>query len=319
LTGEIRVGLVGAGAIARVAELPALVSQPGVKLAGVVDSDFARAERCAQLWSIERAYPSFAEMLERARLDALFVLTPKTLHTQFVEDGLHHGLDVFCEKPLTTRVAEGRALADLARETGRILMVGFSRRYAPVYQIAHERLSGQQVRFALAQKHRNGTEYRATLENAIHMVDLLRWFCGEVTEVAAHAVGVDSYNEEGSAALLHFSSGAVGSLVAARCAGEWEESLSVFGEDATVRVLPPDWVEISEGGSTRRMEMRPLANGWAQVNHTLGFGPEVEHFIRCVRTRETPLTSGDEAVLTQELTERILVAAGLPLEDKLST
>ncbi|HUY10231.1 MAG TPA: Gfo/Idh/MocA family oxidoreductase [Candidatus Dormibacteraeota bacterium] len=312
----IRVGLVGAGSIANIAELPALARTPGIKLAGVVTSDFERSQLCARQWSVERPYESFQEMLDHGRLDVLFVLTPKGRHTAFVEDGLRHGLDVFCEKPLTTRLEEARGLADLARGSRRLLMVGFNRRYAPVYQIARQRFATEKVRFALAQKSRNGSEYRATLENAIHMVDLLRWFCGEAVKVAAHSLAPDPWHEDGTSALIRFDSGAVGSLVAARCAGEWEEGLSLFGDSATVRVSPPDWVEIAEGGATKRIEMRAQANGWAQVNQTLGFGPEVEHFFECVRTRQTPLTNADEAVRTQELTEWILAEAGLPLVDR---
>lgn len=53
-------------------------------------------------------------------------------------------------------------------------MVAFNRRYAEVYATAHARTAGN-VQFCVAQKNRRGSEYRATLENAIHMVDLLRW------------------------------------------------------------------------------------------------------------------------------------------------
>ncbi len=73
---------------------------------------------------------------------------------------------------------EAERLADLADQQGRILMVDFNRRYAPVYLTGRETFGSAGATFCVAQKNRPGSEYRATFENAIHMVDLLRWYCG---------------------------------------------------------------------------------------------------------------------------------------------
>jgi virulence factor len=313
---KVRVGLVGAGSIAQVAELPALAAQSGVTIAGVVTKTDVSARANVERWPIERAYDSFEEMLRDARLDALFVLTPKQSHTEFVLRALEAGLDVFCEKPLATAIPEAEAMADAAERTGRILMVGFNRRYAEVYQRAHDEFHDQPPQFCVAQKNRTGSEYRATLENAIHMVDLMRWLCGEAESVSAHAVAGDPYAEDGTVALIRFRGGSVGVLVASRTAGEWDERLDLYGGLRSVRVVAPDSISVTAGGDTRTIEMRPRATGWAQVNRTMGFGPEVEHFLECVRERRTPLTDGKEAVKTQLLMEEILRAAGLPVEDR---
>jgi virulence factor len=315
-TREIRVGLVGAGDIAQVAELPALAAEPGVKIAGVVTDSEESASRNLARWPIERAYGSIEEMIAEARLDALFVLTPKYMHTRFVEMGLTSGLDVFCEKPLATSLEEARYMADLADRTGQLLMVAFNRRYAEVYRLARQHFGDDHPQFVVAQKNRTGSEYRATLENAIHMIDLLRWFCGEPEQLTAHTIAPDPYQEDGTMALIRFSTGSIGTLVAARTAGEWDERLDAYGGLSSVRVTAPDSVAISQGGETHTVEMRPRAFGWAQATVTMGFGPEVSHFIECVRERRRPLTDGHEAVRTQELVEEILAAAGLPLEDR---
>ncbi|MBI5029488.1 MAG: Gfo/Idh/MocA family oxidoreductase [Chloroflexi bacterium] len=312
----IRVGLAGAGSIAQVAELPGLIAESGVKIAGVVTRQPESAARNLERWPIERAFASVEEMIEQAELDALFVLTPKYLHTPFVEMGLKAGLDVFCEKPLATTLEEARYLANLADQTQRLLMVGFNRRYAQVYEIARQQFQNNEIKFCVAQKNRVGSEYRATLENAIHMIDLLRWFCGEPETVTAHTIAPDRYKEDGTIALIRFAGGAIGTLVAARCAGEWDERLDAYGNSTTARVVAPDRVSISKNGETRVIEMRPRAQGWAQVNQTLGFGPEVSHFIECVRKRKKPLTDGHDAVRTQELVDTILAQAGLPLQDR---
>lgn len=316
MTEQLRVGLIGAGAIAQIAELPALAALPSVSIAGIVTATEQSAVRTLAQWPVERAYPSLEAMIDDACLDALFVLTRKADHTPFVETGLRAGLDVFCEKPLASSLNEARHMAAVADETGQLLMVGFNRRYAEVYERAHEQFSAQPVRMCVAQKNRPGSEYRATLENGIHMVDLLRWFCGEAVDVAAHSVAPDPWQEEGTAALIRFDSGAIGVFVAARCAGEWDERLDVYGGLTSARIVAPDSIAVARDGTTTLVEMRPRAMGWAQVTRTMGFGPEVEHFVECVRERRQPLTNGADAVKTQQLMERIIEAAGLPTGDR---
>jgi virulence factor len=312
---RIRIGLVGAGSIAQVAELPALSARDDVTIAGLVTSTQESAQRNLERWPIEQAYPDVDAMLGEARLDALLVLTRKDDHTRFVAAGFRAGLDVFCEKPLASSLEDAQDMADLADKANRLLMVGFNRRYAEVYARAREEL-GSEVRFCVAQKNRPGSEYRATLENAIHMVDLLRWFCGEAEEVTAHAIAPDPYEEVGTMALIRFDTGAIGSLVAARCAGEWDERLDAYGGLTSARVTAPDAVAITRAGQTCLTEMRPCAMGWAQVTRTMGFGPEIDHFVDCVRDRRQPLTNGHDAVRTQALMDWIIREAKLPTEER---
>ena len=108
---------------------------------------------------------------------------------------------------------------------------GLQRRYAEVYRHGHAQFEPGQAQFCVAQKNRPGSEYRATFENAIHMVDLLRWFCGgEATSVSAHAIAQDPYQEDGIAALIRFSTGSIGSLVAARTAGSGTSDSTPMGD-----------------------------------------------------------------------------------------
>jgi virulence factor len=313
---KIRVGLVGSGNIAQIAELPGLVALPDVTIAGIVTASREESLSNKARWPIESVYDSADEMIEEAGLDCLFVLTPKKYHTPFVEMGLKAGLDVFCEKPLTTKIEEARYLVDLAEETGQLLMVAFNRRYSEVYVKARQVFEEKRPQFVVAQKNREGSEYRATIENAIHMIDLLRWFCGEPVEVTAHAIAPDPYQEDGTMAMIKFDSGSIGVLVAARSAGEWDERLEAYGDLTTVRVVTPDSVTVIREGESRMTEMRPHALGWVEATQTLGFAPEVKHFIECVRTRQQPLTNGLEGLRTQELVDEILRSAGLPLDDK---
>ncbi|MCM6761650.1 Gfo/Idh/MocA family oxidoreductase [Rathayibacter sp. ZW T2_19] len=312
----LRIGVAGAGNIASIAQLPTLVARDDVELRALV----TRQEDPSALlrrWGFRAAYPTVEAMLEAEDLDAVFILTPRSEHVRATRLALEAGVDVFCEKPLATSSDDAVALARLAEERGRILMVGFNRRFAPVYAAGREVFSTSGATFCIAQKNRAGSEYRATFENAIHMVDLLRWYCGgEAVEVTASAAGDDPWQEDGVSALIRFDNGHTGVLMAARTAGGWSEKLDAYGDGATAAVVAPDRLSLTREGTTTVREMSPEAFGWATATQTFGFAGAVHHFLDRVRDRQEPLTSGADAAKTQLLLDRILSAAGLPIEEQ---
>ncbi|MFJ4207949.1 Gfo/Idh/MocA family protein [Paenarthrobacter sp. NPDC089675] len=315
-TNRLRVGVIGAGNIATIAQLPTLVQRDDVELAALV----SRREDPSSLvrrWGFNAAYKTVEEMLAAQELDAVFVLTPRSEHAHAVQLCLSRDVDVFCEKPLAPATDEAERLADLADERGRILMVDFNRRYAPVYTAGRDAFGDNGATFCVAQKNRPGSEYRATFENAIHMVDLLRWYCGgEPEHVAAHAAGDDPWEEDGLAATIRFSTGNTGVLMAARTAGAWNEKLDAYGNGKTVEVRAPETVSTTINGVTTSRELSAEAYGWATATDTLGFSAAVHHFLDRVADRAQPLTSGREAVRTQRLLDQILAAAGLPTKEQ---
>lgn len=315
-TTGLRVGVVGAGNIATIAQLPTLVQRDDVELAALV----SRRENPGNLvrrWGFNAAYKTVEDMLASQELDAVFVLTPRSEHAHAVQLCLSRDVDVFCEKPLAPATDEAERLADLADQRGRVLMVDFNRRYAPVYTAGREVFGDKGATFCVAQKNRPGSEYRATFENAIHMVDLLRWYCGgEPVGVAAHAAGDDPWEEDGVAATIRFSTGNTGVLMAARTAGAWNEKLDAYGDGKTVEVRAPETVSTTVKGVTTSRELSAEAFGWATATETLGFAAAVHHFLDRVADRAQPLTSGREAVHTQRLLDRILAASGLPTEEQ---
>lgn len=313
---SLRIGVVGAGNIASIAQLPTLVARDDIELRALV-SRRGDPGPLMRRWGFPNAYSTVDAMLDAVELDAVFVLTPRSEHVSATRSALAAGVDVFCEKPLATSAADAVSLARQAEDEGRVLMVGFNRRFAPVYEAGRHAFDTGGASFCIAQKNRAGSEYRATFENAIHMVDLLRWYCGgEPIDVTAHATGDDPWQEDGVSAMIRFDNGNTGVLVAARNAGAWSEKLDAYGGGVTAAVTAPDRVAITRNNETVVREMSPEAFGWATATQTFGFAGAVHHFLDRVRDRRQPLTSGAEAAKTQLLLDQILSAAGLPTEEQ---
>lgn len=308
---KFRVGLVGCGSIAENAHLPILSRMDNVELVGVIAKHIASAEVARNRYGIARSVENIEQLIDLG-LDCAFVLSPKECHASHVCTLLNAGVDVFSEKPMGCNLYEMGKMVETSEKTGKALMIGFNRRYAPVYRRAKDIYGSLSPDVIIAQKNRPASEYRATLENAIHMVDLLRYFCGECKTVQAFSKFSDPYFETLTTAQLGFENGTVGILVADRASGQWMETFQIHGHDKSIMVDCPDSITIVDHKESHTTSMTPLAMGWAQVADKMGFRAEDEHFFECLETGKTMLTSAADSFKTHELMNRILKSAGLP-------
>jgi len=308
---KLRVGVIGVGYVSKNNFLPVLPQYDDVQIVALMAKNIENAKRAQKICGAERVAENLEEFVQTG-LDCAFVLTPKQCHEEQVSFLLNAGVDVYCEKPMATTLKGAAKIADLAEKTGRKLMIGFNRRYAPVCQKAKEVYKDRAPDVIIGQKNRPQTEYRATLENAIHIVDLLRFFGGEVAEVSAISKFTDPYYETFTTAHLRFENGAAGILVADRSSGQWHETIEIHGGNRSVLIKMPDSVIVTDAEAHHTTEMTPLAMGWAKSEDKLGFTYAIRHFLDCVKYDKTPLTNAADAFKTHELLDRILRSAGLP-------
>ena len=308
---KIKVGVIGSGAIAHVAHFPSLASMEDVEMRAVLSGHFEKAQAAARQFGIARAVRDLDEFLKQD-LDCAVLLTPKTVRKEYLVPLLEAGLDVLVEKPLATTIAECASLADFSAKSGRIVMVAFNRRFSPVNRGGIEAFGGLKPEYVLAQKNREFKEYRGTLENAIHMVDMLRFILGEPVKVEAQARWSDPFKEDLCTAQISFECGSVGLLGASRSAGQWFERIEMYGANKSVIMECPERYTVIYPDHEESKHMTPLNKGWANLIDMIGFRPCIRHFIDCVRTRSAPLTSAEDAFKTHRLMDEILRSAGLP-------
>ncbi|MGH9405098.1 MAG: Gfo/Idh/MocA family protein [Terriglobia bacterium] len=128
MSGKIRLGIFGCGAITRENHLPAAVSHPQVEVAALVDIDVKRAESLRQFYTLNcRVTPDYKVAL--AEVDAVINALPNFLHAAVTLDALQAGVHVLCEKPLATTAAEARACCEAAAARDVLLAVGMHRRF----------------------------------------------------------------------------------------------------------------------------------------------------------------------------------------------
>ena len=98
-------------------------------MTAICDVSRGAAERFAQAYGGKPAiYADYRRVLDRNDVDVVIVGTPDHWHTKICADAMQAGKDVYCEKPLTLTIAEGKLLEQAVRETGAVLQVGTQQR-----------------------------------------------------------------------------------------------------------------------------------------------------------------------------------------------
>ncbi len=102
-----------------------------------VDSNHL-ANAIQQLGPDTKGYEDFRQLLDRKDINAVTIATPEHWHTLCALEAMRKGKDVYCEKPLTLTIEEGKALVKVARETNRIFQVGSQQRSDGRFRLACE-------------------------------------------------------------------------------------------------------------------------------------------------------------------------------------
>jgi myo-inositol 2-dehydrogenase/D-chiro-inositol 1-dehydrogenase len=255
--------------------------------------------------------PSAVALLE-AEVDAVYVCTPNTLHTEAVLAALHHGVHVFSEKPMATALSEARQILEATRTSRALYQVGHNRRFAPVYQFAKQQILAGFVPTSANVKMNRGelqnppwvSDTRLTggflYESTVHLLDLLRWLMGEVVEVECRA-RANIYSElDDFVMLLTFASGQHGAF--SSCAHtSWAfpfERVELYGDHAQIVTEEMERVMYSPG------------LGQASVRHDFfqlsmpekwGYRAEDTRFVDAILAGKTPPVTAEDGYKAIEL------------------
>ena len=99
----------------------------------VCDVDRKRAEDGKQKFSGGKAtiHEDYREILDNDKIDVVTIIVPDHWHTKIAIEAMQAGKDVYCEKPLTLTIEEGKQICKVAKETGRVFQVGTQQRSSP--------------------------------------------------------------------------------------------------------------------------------------------------------------------------------------------
>ena len=129
MTDPVRIGVVGAGAIAQLTHLPVLSKMRGAKLVAICDNDRPKARALADRFDIPDVYTDIEDLVGEDGLQAIVVATPNHLHEPHVLRAVAAGLDVLVERPLALSAKGVERIVTAAARAGRKIFVANNHRF----------------------------------------------------------------------------------------------------------------------------------------------------------------------------------------------
>lgn len=324
----LRVGIIGCGAIA-INHLDAYSRLNDAIVAICMDTDPQRAKTFAREHGIPAWTTNTDELL--SAVDAVSVCTPHPTHEALVLQAARAGVDVLCEKPLAIDLQSAERMVSACSEAGIKFGAVFQRRFWPAAQRIRAALNENALGSPILARvevllHRDASYYTATpwrgkwasdgggvvMTQAIHYVDLLQWYLGDVEWVMAAG---DTYKhgeyievEDTLAATLRFTSGAIAQFTASTAlTPALGQRISVTGSNgATVSLLeyPEGTVSVNDVWTT------PGEKSFAypadvlddvalpEINASLApfHAMQIADFVRAVRRGIDPAVTGVDAL-----------------------
>ena len=238
--GKVKVGIAGLGRLGKLHANNLAFKIPDAELTAACSIVPAELEYAKEQLGVADVYADYREMLEKADIDAVAIVTTSGEHCWQIEAALDAGKHVFSDKPLGITVEECRtAEAAVERHPELTFFLGFMRRYDPSYAYAKEKIKEGAIGTpymvkaagidpeALAE---GAIKFAATsggifIDMAIHDIDLMRWFL-ESDPVEVYAAGAtfkhpefkEAGDDETGAAMYKCENGALGFVHVGRTA-----------------------------------------------------------------------------------------------------
>lgn len=290
--GEIRFALVGAGNLAKWAHLPALKKINGAKFHAIYSNRGAQGKAYAMRFEANYHTSDYNEILNDKDIDVVLISSRHNAHAGEAVAALNAGKHVFIEKPMAITVEECQEIYQAVQKSGKRLMVGFNRRFAPYYVemkqliknrtspiVVSTRMNSPGIEKGWAAEPEQGG---VVLGEGCHFVDLMYWLT-ESEPVSISAYGFDEHNVS---ATFKFADGSIGTFIYTVVGSESSggELVEVFSQG--VSVLSEDFKRLVVKKKDRKGRSKFFADK--------GYDEQLESFVKSLKSgTETEITAID--------------------------
>jgi len=277
-------------------------------------------------------YTDLDKMLtENPQIDVVNICVPSGLHATLTKAVAKHKKHIVTEKPMALNSSDALEMMEIAKDAGVKLSIVHPNRYRPAIMEVRELMDAGRfgkishanatVRWNRGQEYYDQAPWRGTkqfdggvlMNQAIHNLDLLLWFMGPVKSVQGMVATRfrDIETEDVATALIEFESGALGVVEAATTVypQNLEESLSIFGETASVKVSGKNAVFIDtwdvEGYSVEEVEALKTKiqnDPWGKKGHDC----IIEDMVAAINENREPEVGGMDGYNPVRLIEAII-------------
>lgn len=323
---RVRIGVIGAGAIAQLAHLPVLSKMRGTELVAVCDNDRPKARALADRFGVPDTFTDIEDLLELDDLDAVVVATPNHLHEPHVLSALAAKVNVLCERPLALNARGVERILAASQRAGKMVLVANNHRFRTDVQGLDRFVRGGElgkisgIRAGDYRQLRSPEGWRlrraesgggAFLDLGLPLIDLALWLTDfpDPVRVSAHmerGKGTGAV-ENGMIVQITFANGLVFACdVASEYVGQderwWFEVIATRG---SARMAPLRVVKELNGRAT---DVSPSGAAGRESAFIQSYRAELAHFVAVVR-EEIPYEPPSDQVRLLKIVEAVYRSA----------
>ena len=323
---SVRLGVVGAGAIAQLAHLPVLSRMRGAELVAVCDNDRPKARALADRFSVPDVFTDIEDLLELDELDAVVIATPNHLHEPHVLSALAARRHVLCERPLALTSRGVERILSAASKADCTVSVANNHRYRTDVQALARFITGGELGKIVGmrggsytfKRSPEGWRFRrpesgggAFVDHGMPLLDLALWLADfpEPLRVTAHMDRGRSSSAVEDALLVQLECAGGASFlfdVSSAYVGEeerwWFEVLATRG---SARLAPLRVVKELNGRAT---DVSPTGASGRESAFIQSYRAELAHFLAMVRG-EAPYEPPTDQVILHRIVEGVYRSA----------
>jgi predicted dehydrogenase len=317
----VRYAVVGLGNLAQVSVLPAFAhARENSELVALISSDDAKLSALSKRYGVAYtgSYEALPSIARAARLDAVYIALPNSMHRVATEQAAALGLHVLCETPMATTAEDGEAMVAITRAAGVRLMVGYRLHFEEanllaIEQIRAGRIGEPRVFSTVLSHHVREDESRAKgslgggalLDLCVGCINAARWIF-DAEPIAVQAMqGLGSGGvDEVTSAVLAFEGGRFAQMVTTQSGSDVSE-YRVVGTRGDLR-LDPAYEHAVPLREFLTCEYSEDAKSYAQHDQ---FAPEIVHFSDAILVGYEPEPSGEEGLCDLRVVEGIRASA----------
>ena len=318
---KLKAGIIGLGNIGSLfdedprrkevwSHVGAYLASPKVAIVAGAEPDITRLNRFAQRCPQAKPYQDYREMLKDNRLDMVSICSPTDTHCEILSRAVEAEVKaIFCEKPIASQVEDARQMVDICQARKIILAVNYTRRWDQNYRRVKEYIDQGKI-----------GEIRSIIGNysdkvfmmGTHLVDMLRFFGGEVDWVIGEGGNLDA-DDPGISGLLLFKNGAKGFLT---CNGKRENlvfEIDVLGTEGKIRIVENGYrteffrfEESNRYSGYQELKRQPIPKSKAGKNPLVS---GVEDILECIEKGGEPACTGKDGLKALEIAVALCTSA----------
>jgi len=289
---KVGVSVIGAGSHATNELIPILGRIKDTELRGIISATGVRAQALGKKYKFSFCASEPKNVFNDEKSDCIYILTRHDTHAELAASALDAGKHVFVEKPLALSEDELSLIEDAQKRSGKILLAGFNRRYAPMATKLRN-FFGTRAQ-PLSMHYRSNVGYRppnhwlhdplqgggVILGEACHFIDFCCWFVNKpITDLDVHALnGKDTglISEDNVHITLNFSDGSVATItyISNGSTAYSRERIEVHCDNKTADLTDFKQLSLADGKAIKK------SKNW--ISADFGHKKQTEAFIQAI-------------------------------------